>query len=241
MAQRVFFIILVCVCLAIFFLWPRPSHEIVFAPDTVIGESIAHGVSQRFIYLDDYYSDAPGDLTVFLAVQAKVITGYESFTTNRDKLFRSGLLVMCYGMNNKQLSADDFKVVKKFVDSGGRVLLLCPAWVYGAYEKKKVEDLSFYKIAKEFGLTLTAQYADAPLKVVDPVFQVGGIEEQIGGVFSSIQIGSEVPVMVGKNGSIAAARAQKGKARLFLWAQNNLFNGKLQPLALKILKWLLEV
>jgi len=176
-----------------------------------------------------------------LAIQAKVVTGYESFTANRDKLFRSGLLVMCYGMQNKQLSADDLKVVKKFVDNGGRVLLLCPAWVYGSYEKKKIEELSFYKIANEFGLTLTAQYADAPLKIVDPAFQVGGIEEQIGGVFSSVQIGSGVPVMVGKNGLIAAARAQKGKSRLFLWAQNNLLNGKLQPLAIKIFKWLLEV
>jgi len=194
----------------------RERGGLLIPPDEEITESIVHGVESRFIYLDDYYSDAPADLNIFTKTKAKVITGYDSFTENKDKLFRSGLLVMRYGMRKKQLSTNDFKVVKKFIDNGGRVLLACPAWVYESYEKKKIKDLSFYKIAKEFGLVLTAEYADAPSD---------------DGVFSAILV---------DNKKVAMARGAKGKAKIFVWGQNNFFDASNNALIIKTFDWLLE-
>jgi len=222
MKFKILFFLLFCVI--VFLFWPKSTNQVVLPSDKQITQSIVHGVESRFIYLDDYYSDAPADLNIFSKAKAKVITGYDSFTENKAKLFRCGLLVMRYGMRKKQLSASDFAVVKKFIDNGGRVLLACPAWVYESYEKKKIKDLSFYKIAKEFGLILTSEYATAP--------------DNMEGVFSSIKIENGTPVLQGKDGKIVAAKSEKGKGKIFLWGQNNLFQLGLGDIVLKALNWL---
>ncbi|MFH1362337.1 MAG: hypothetical protein ABIH69_06780, partial [bacterium] len=164
--------------------------------DPAIAASIQKGVAKQRIYIDSYYSDEPGDLSRF----ANFYICYDGFFANKDKLYKSGLLIMRYGMKKPQLQAQDFQVVQTYIASGGRVLLLCPAWVYKTYEKKEIQELSFYQIAKEFGVILTADYADPPLQIVEPAFMVKNFANQLEGVFGKI-VGEEgQPILVGKNG-----------------------------------------
>lgn len=236
--------------------------------DSEIARSIAGGVSNRVVYVDGYHAVVPADLaesrgssdgllgklglrhtSVFAAAGAKATAvANQGFVESRDELFRSGLLVMQYGMHQREPDAAEYAVVRRYIANGGRVLLLCPAWVWEAYDKKPLCDLPYDVIGREFGLSMDTAYVKRPLKAAHPKWGFGGFEGRIEGTFSAIICTSTnaTPILVGSDGKAAAVAATKGNARIVLWAQDNLLGAKTtaNPNARKgivqMLNWLLE-
>jgi hypothetical protein len=71
-------------------------------------------------------------------------------------------------------------------------------------------------------MILTADYVTEPFNIVYQPFKVSGIEKEMNGVFSSILYGKAEPVLVGSKGQAAAVAATKGRAKIIVWAQDNL-------------------
>jgi hypothetical protein len=105
--------------------------------------------------------------------------------------------------------------------------------------------LSYNHIAKEFDLFLGGDYVAPPLKLTDKNFYVPGFESEINATFSAIVQGaSGTPMLKGSDGKIAAISARKGKAKIIIWAQNNLLGElSLKPagrqFTLRVINWLL--
>lgn len=217
--------------------------------DPEIARSIAAGVSNRVVYVDGYHAVVPPDLAVFAEAGAKATPqGYQGFAYNRDELFKSGLLVMQYGMNQREPDAEEYAVVRQYIANGGRLLLMCPAWVWDTYEHKPLEELPYNIIAREFGLGMDTSCVKAPMRVVHPGFDFGGFQKEIEGSFSSISFNpaNATPILAGSDGKVAAIAATSGNARLVLWAHDNLIaektvqNPKGRKVVVQMVNWLLE-
>ena len=234
---------------------PRTSQKKVIKSnhlrsDVKLRASIRKGIKNRMAYIDSYHSDDPANLSMFSNYGIKANVAYGDFVENEEMLFKNGLLLMRYGIGKKELSKKEFSVIKKFIANGGRVLLLCPAWVWIAYDRKGIERLPYYKIGKEFDLILTGQTVEPPLKIVHSRFRADGIEKEVEGLFSDIIYldakSNAEPIMVGKNGKAAAVLAKKRDARIVVWAQNNLLSDEfsLKPGGRQLIKhifdWLFE-
>lgn len=212
--------------------------------DPVIAKSIQKGVASRLVYLDDYYGSEPADLSIFNKTGVRAYVSYKSFVENQENLFNCGLLLMNYAMYQREMPAEELMVVKKFIANGGRVLLLCPGWVWVSYEKKDLKRLPYNQIANEFGLKITDVYAERPFRIVDQKWYVKDIADDFPGVFSSIDYEDAIAVVVGKDDKAACVAAQKGNARIIVWGQNNLlteefsFSEKGLKFITKVFNWL---
>ena len=151
---------------------------------------------------------------------------------------------MQYGQGKKEMTGAENVVIKQFIDNGGRILLLCPAWVWVAYEKKGLERLSFQQIADNFGIMLTTDYVAPPLRAADPAWPMG--LDVWPGTFSSLIYTKGRPILVGGDGRTAAVAREKDGSKIIVWAQNNLLNSdySFKPAGRRLLKrlfgWLLE-
>jgi len=188
-----------------------------------IRESIASGVREKIIYIDGYHGAEPANLSLFKELGLQACVSYNDLSANKNKLFRSGLLLMNYAMGRKEFSGEEMRIVRQYIVNGGRVILFCPAWVWVAYEKKPLDRLPYQFIAQSYGLLLTADYVAPPLRAVDPVFPLGRSEWS--GTFSNIiYTGQARPILAGSDGRTAAVAAEKGGSKIIVWAQNNLLN-----------------
>ncbi len=217
--------------------------------DQEIARSIAAGVSNRIVYVDGYHAVIPPDLSVFTAAGAKATPqGYQGFVRNRDALFKSGLLVMQYALDRREPEAEEYAVVRQYIANGGRLLLMCPAWVWEGYDKKPLSDLPYDIIAREFGLAMDTAHVTAPLRNVYPGWDFDNFQNTIEGTFSAISFnpGNAKPILVGSDGKVAAVAATKGNARVVLWGQDNLLaakttaNPKARKGIVQMVNWLLE-
>ena len=217
--------------------------------DAAIAASIAAGVKKRVVYVNTHHGAKPADLGVFKDAGAKAQEyGFQGLLYNQDALYGSGLLVMVYEMKKRTPEESEYAVIKRFIHNGGRVLLACPAWVWKTYEHKPVAELPYDIIAREFGLVMDTAYVKAPLRAVHPTWKFGGFEKKIGGTFSAIghDPGNATPILVGSAGRTAAVTATRGKARIVLWAQDNLLNKDTlsnpngRKVIVQMVNWLLE-
>ncbi|MDX2434010.1 MAG: DUF2079 domain-containing protein, partial [Desulfobacterales bacterium] len=149
-----------------------------------ITRSIATGVSNRVIYVDTRIGVKPSGLELLRHSKNNVHTYTKGFMDNRNLLFNSGLLVMQYAIGRPEPTETEYEVLRQFIANGGRILLLCPAWVWTSYDKKTIDQLPYARIAKNFGLQLEARYVKPPMKIVHPDFKVSRPEEVLYGTFS---------------------------------------------------------
>jgi hypothetical protein len=220
--------------------------DLSFLEEAQIEKAIQAGIKNRLVYIDSFHGEDPADFSVFAEIGVKVHISYGDLVNNKDKLFQCGLLLMRYAMQKKEMSDAEYAIIRQYIANGGRVLLLCPAWVWVAYEKKGVEHLPYYRIAENFDLHMTAEYVNPPLRIVNPRFKVEGLGKEISGTFSNIIYKEADPILVGSDGKTAAVAAKKGNARIIVWAQNNLLSREfsLKPEGRQFIKrifdWLLE-
>ena len=166
--------------------------------------------------------------------------------TNKEKLLQSGVLVIRYAQKKPQLSDTDHQVIKQFIANGGRILLLCPAWVWTGYEKKPLELLPHHMIAKNFDVLLTSSYVGRPLTMVHPDFLVEHFDQITIGTFSEIIYQDAQPILVGRNDKAAAVAVEREDARLVVYSHNSLLTDKVsaKPEGLqftrKVFDWLLN-
>jgi hypothetical protein len=191
--------------------------------ESEIARGIANGISNRVAYVDGRHAVAPPDMSFFRDAGVKAFAYKEGFLENQKELFQSGLLIMQYGMKKELPSEEEYAIIKRFIGNGGRILLICPAWVWAAYEKQPIEDLPYHRIARFLGVLMTADYAAGPYRIVDSSFQVPGVDRHLKGTFSSLVFNEGRTLVAGKSGDPAAAAVQKGNARMVVWAQSNLF------------------
>jgi uncharacterized membrane protein len=193
--------------------------------------SIATGVSNRVIYVDAHIGARPSGLEVLKRGKNKVHKYTTGFMNNRNRLFNSGLLVMQYAINQPEPTEAEYEVLRQYIANGGRILLLCPAWVWTHYDKKPLDRLPYARIARNFGLLVETQYVKPPMKIVHPDFKVSNPEEILNGTFSRTEYqrdSTAVPIVEDKNGNASVVAATRGNARIIVWGQNNLLSKKLE-------------
>jgi hypothetical protein len=222
---------------------PLPEKDLLPAADNA---SILRGIKERRIFIDSFHGSELEDLASIRKMGLKPYISYTDYMSGKNQLFHSGLLLVNWGMKRRELKSEEEEIVKQYIAGGGRILLLCPAWVWVAYERKGLERLSYNQIAKNFALILTADYVAAPLKIVDPRFKVPGAEKELQGVFSGILYEKAKPILLGSDGRAAAVAAERGQARIIIWAQDNLLKKsflekpKGRELVRRIFNWLME-
>ncbi len=198
--------------------------------DSNISKSIALGLKQRKIYIDAYHALIPANPYIFDSLKISYEIGQGRFTNEQNKLFSCGILLMDYSIGKPDLSDDEYLVVKKFMVNGGRVMLLCPIWVWEAYDKKSLKASPYYKIAQYYGLEMSSAYAAPPLRIDSSYVNDENPDfiESIKGTFSSINcLEKFTPIIVGQNGKVAVALACRDKSKIFIWSHSDLFCNEL--------------
>jgi hypothetical protein len=223
------------------------SHQ---SPDDVaLARSIAKAVSNRVIYVDGSCGVLPPAIGILSRGSNKVRSYRLGFDRNQKELFNSGLLVMQYGVGRPEPTPDEYEILLRYVANGGRLLLLCPTWVWMSYDKKPLEDLPYRKLAAAFGLDLRAGYVTPPITIEAPGFRVDGADGILQGTFSAIaypQGSGAFPIAVGRDGNAAGVAATKGAARIVVWGQSNLLSDEVasspggKQFLEKVVGWLLS-
>ena len=211
--------------------------------------SIAKGISNRMIYVDGNIGARPSDLEALKYGKNKVRIYSTGFMDNLDRLFNSGLLVMQYAIGQPELTDAEYSIIRQYIVNGGRILLLCPAWVWTHYDKKPLDRLPYARIARDFGLKMSSQYVKPPMKTVHPDFKVSNPDEILNGTFSRIEYqrnSFSFPIVEDQNGYASVVAATRGNARIIVWGQNNLLSNKLEAkrgaaeFVTKAVDWLLS-
>jgi hypothetical protein len=173
--------------------------------------SISAGIRDHAVFVDAYHGAELERPAVLRNFGARLFTSTSDLLTGRDRLFRSGVLLIDYKIGGRELAPGELELVRRYIAGGGRVLLLCPAWVWYSYDKKGIERSPYYQIAREFGLTLTGSQ----------IAMTGRFE----GAFSSIIFDRGEVLLRGPEQEALAVFAGKGNSRIIVWGQNNILSG----------------
>jgi hypothetical protein len=176
-----------------------------------VSASLAEGLRQRVVFVDAYHGGELERPAVLRDFGAKLFTSTAGLLADRDRLFRSGVLLIDYKVGGRELAPGELELVRQFIAGGGRVFLLCPAWVWYSYDRKGIERSPYYQIGREFGLTLTGQQ----------IAMTGKFE----GVFSKIIFDHGEVLLKGPAQEALAVYSEKGGSRIIVWGQNNILSG----------------
>ncbi|MDO8812771.1 MAG: hypothetical protein Q7J38_12195 [Gallionella sp.] len=215
-------------------------------PDAQDQISVAAGVKTRQVYVDGFHGVPPSELKALLAKTGNVEVGNVDLLTNRKLLMHSGLYVLRYGMGKPKPSEAELQIIEQFVAAGGRVLLLCAAWVPDSYEKQDLSELSFNRIARGFGLLFSPELAEEPLYVTDATSSAGKKKLSLQSMAFSKLIGRRTTLDFASDaaGSSIVIGQIRGKARVVLGGHDNLFESMVsstdegRELQGRILSWL---
>jgi len=190
--------------------------------------SITEAVKDKNIFIDGYYGSEPGELSFFNNFGAKIFISCDSYAKNEKKIYQSGLLILNYAIGKPELTLADRQILKKYLVNGGRILLMCPIWVWSGYDHKDMKKAPYYEIAEFFGLELSNDYVIQPLKFAGD-FNAIGLEPELfsQNAFSSIRhLNSNfIPILEGQAGQLAAVAVADQNNKLVFWSQNNLLTG----------------
>lgn len=208
-----------------------------------IQESITSGIAKKRVFIDGAHAIIPTNFYIFKSLELDPFISSDTFIKNKNKLFSSGLLIMNYAIGKPELSKEEYKIVRQYIVNGGRVLLLCPAWVWTAYDKKDIKRLPYYNIAKYFGLTMTTDYVAAPFKIVDPFFSSSDpILAKIKGSVFSATTGEAANIIIGSDGKVAMVGAKRDNAKIIVFGHSCFFdladNPKSNEFIGKVFEWL---
>ncbi len=169
---------------------------------------IARGIRERAVFVDACHGGELAAPAVLRKFGCRLYTSTAGLLADRDRLFQSGLLLLNYRIGGRELAPGELALVRRFIAGGGRVFLLCPAWVWYSYDHKGIELSPYYQIAREFGLTLTGEQ----------IAVTGRFE----GAFSRVIFGRGQVLLRGPAREALAVYSRKGSSRIIVWGQNNL-------------------
>ncbi|MBF0161292.1 MAG: hypothetical protein HQL88_03300, partial [Magnetococcales bacterium] len=183
---------------------------------------------EKTLLIDQYHGGPiPWDVLLKEA-NDRVMIKTGPLSTYAEDLMRARIFIIRYEMHRPEFSEEDLAIMDRYIDKGGAVFLLCPAWVPASYEKKSLDRLGFNRIASRFGMLLNGDSVPAPF-LLGPLFGRGPIPLSApvqGAAFSHV-LGrtTMIPVITDAQGkSVAAAAQGKGGARILIWGHNNLFD-----------------
>jgi hypothetical protein len=202
----------------------KPVPEKINRGEPGMKYSIRKGIRNRMVFIDGYHGAQLEKPEVLRSNGMVLFTSTSNLEEGQEQLFRSGILLINYRIGGKELSEKEKDVIGRFIANGGRVFLLCPAWVWYSYDKKGIEDSPYYQIAKKYGLVLTGDSVSPPLVINDQQFSARGIEKDLGGTFSKIIYEAGEPLLAGSDKKAAAVFAQKGGSKIILWGHNNILS-----------------
>lgn len=225
-----------------------PFRDVNLIDDSAVRSAISAGLAKRIFYVDGFHGVIPSGCGVLQELGMTVYRCQGNFISNREKLMQSGVLVISYEQNKPSPSEEEYGILKQYIANGGRLLLLCPAWVWVAYEKHPLDELPYNRIIKPYEVLLTGAYAVAPLRVGDARFSAPGVEKQLSGAYSILSVPPDLAhaILVDSAGNIAAAGAEKEHSRLVVFGHGELLtSGALETkearqFAKNICDWLLE-
>ncbi len=170
----------------------------------------------------------------------------EKFHHRERELYQSGFLILSYIGSMEPLSKEELEVIYKFLDNGGRLLILCPGWVWTTYQEKTLGELPYNQILEYFNVAITAEYVSPPYSIADSLLGPNAINSLSDITASELIYGrGAVPVIVGANEKALAIRVTKGNARAvvfghdYLLSQVNLDTAWGNDSVRQVLDWLL--
>lgn len=217
------------------------------ADDPVKSTRAIRANDSHTVFIDVFHGGAITNESVFKAQGLRVVSLAGDLIANRHTLLSSSILVVRYDMGLSEFDERELALIDQFTQAGGRILLLCPAWVAASYENKRLDTFGFNRIAGKFGILISDEYVGPPFTISK------GFGEQDQAVsftgspaFSRLVTRVAVKtVMADASGQavIAAAELPNG-ARIVVAGHNNLFEDFMladphgAQLARQIIAWL---
>lgn len=206
----------------------------------------AAGVRERLVYVDTYHGSPIPNEAWLAGLGNRITIGAGDFLVNQARIMRSGLIIIRYDIKKPEFEAQEMALLEQFMRQGGRILLLCPAWVPISYEGKSLQQIGYNRIAQRFGMLITKDATGAPFRL-DTEFSESTATLAPGdkAAFSRI-IGprSALSILRDEQGHPVAMAARSGNSRLVIWGHNNMFNNAVlesaegRRLVARILAWL---
>lgn len=199
------------------------------------------------VFVDTFHGGAIGNESAFAAAGLRVVSRAGDLMVNREALLQAGLLVVRYEIGRTEFDEQELALIDQFVERGGRVLLLFPAWVAAGYEKKSLDTLGFNRIAAKFGILIGGEHIGPPFSIGRGFGDEGATASFVGSSVFSLLAGraSAKTILAAANGQPAAAAAElPNGARIVVWGHNNLFDDFMLEhpdgarMAQRILEWL---
>ena len=125
-------------------------------------------------------------------------------------------------------------------------MILCPGWVWTAYQQKNLGELPYNQILEYFNVAITANYVSPPYTIADSLLGPEAINSLSDITASELIYGrAAVPVILGANEKALAIRVTKGNGTCSgLWARLPAFASSLDTAwgndtVRQVLDWLL--
>jgi len=176
------------------------------------------------------------------------VSPQSGFQSNKEKLFQSGILMMSYRIGGGELSKEEIETIKQYIASGGSLFLLCPVWVWKAYDHKPLELNPYHQIGKLYNLLLVDEFPKGKPNLIRNVITGDlNIESQGWGDFSRIISLNKksISIIEDKDKKSFSTGAVIGKSKLILIGHNFLAgsgwykkDANLKMFTVKLLDWL---
>lgn len=208
-------------------------------------------VRNRVAYVDTFHGGKITNESAFAAAGLQVVTlaGNLSAPVNRSSLLQSGLLVVRYEIGKAEFDAQELALIEQFAQGGGRILLLCPAWVAASYESKRLDALGFNRIAAKFGILIGGDYVGSPYSIGKGFGEQDAVLPFTGApVFSRLATRANARIVLADSSgqAVAAAADLPNGARIVVWGHDNLFDDLVlakpegSEIAKRVLAWVMD-
>ena len=156
---------------------PLKLTPVELSTDKALIKSIQQGKKDKRIFIDLSHGKLDPNFKVLLRSWGyNPISPQSGFQNNKEKLFQSGILMMSYKVGGGEFTSKEMDTIRKFINSGGSLFLLCPVWVWNAYDHKPLELNPYHQIGKLYNLLLIGEYPKGRListrNVITPDMQI---------------------------------------------------------------------
>lgn len=187
---------------------------------SVLKESL---ISKSSVYIDAFHGSLPD--TCFFNTRAsfrKIYSSSNDFIKDEKELLGSDILIVRYG--NNEFQEKEIPILEKYIQSGGKILLMSHGWVWISYGQKTLDVLPANVIGRNFGMIISGSTLEPPLKVIHPLFNIDGLEPALADMkatFSDVVYGEGEPLLVGKDNKTGGLLIHKGRAKVFVWGHDS--------------------
>ena len=231
---------------------PRHTAAIDIHSDETVRKSIQEGKREKRIFIDISHGGLDGEFKSLLRAWGyNPISPPSGFQGNQEKLFQSGILIMSYKIGGGELRPGEMNTIKRFIDSGGNLLLLCPIWVWTTYDHKPLDLNPYNQIGEIYNLKLVEEYQKGGVQVTqNAISRTLSIKsDDRWGNFSRVISSNPMSISLiedeVKNSFGVAATLDKSKIILIgqnFLTQSNVYkeNGDLSAYTTRLIDWLLS-